>query len=164
MEKFQELKDKAKKNIKIADHMLYVTYPLIKDPKLLLAIIDNIFLTYTNAMAAILHYERLFKRIPPFKEDSFEDKFNIFKDKIIKRHNIDKSYLTEIRNIKDIIVEHKKSPVEFTKADKFVICSDNYRLKTISINDMKKYINKAKVFIEAMNNIIDKNGRIFKRH
>ena len=65
MEQFQESRDNAKKKIQIADHMLGVTYPLVKDTKLLVVIMENIFLAYTNAMAAILYHERLFKRIPP---------------------------------------------------------------------------------------------------
>ena len=161
MEKFQEARDKAKRNIKIADHMLSVTYPLVKDPKLLLAIIENIFLSYTNSVAAILYYERLFKRIPPF-QDTFESKLNMFRERCLLKYNIDKSYLTEIQDIKDIIIEHRKSPVEFKRKDQFVICSDNYRIKSISINDIKNYINKAKVFIEAMDNIVSKDEGLFR--
>ncbi len=161
MEKFEETRDKAKRNIKIADHMLSVTYPLIKDPKLLLAIIENIFLSYTNSVAAILYYERYFKRIPPFHE-TFESKLNMFRERCVLKYNIDKSYLTEIQDIKDIIIEHRKSPVEFKRKDQFVICSDNYRLKTLSINDIRKYLDKAKVFIEAIDTIVSKDEGLFR--
>ena len=161
MEKFQECRDKAKKNIKIADHMLSVTFPLIKDTKLLLAIIENIFLSYTNSIAAILYYERLFKRIPPF-HDTFESKLNVFRERCVIRHNIDKSYVMEVQDIRDIIVEHRKSPVEFKRGDKFVICSDNYRIKSISVREIRKYIDKAKVFIEVMDNIVSKDEGLFR--
>ena len=36
MEKFQEAREKARRNLQIADHMLYMTYGLVQDPKLLL--------------------------------------------------------------------------------------------------------------------------------
>ncbi|MBR9691245.1 hypothetical protein GOV06_00500 [Candidatus Woesearchaeota archaeon] len=161
MEKFQEARDKAKKNIKIADHMLSVTFPLIKDTKLLLAIIENIFLSYTNSIAAILYYERLFKRIPPF-HDTFESKLNVFRGRCVVRHNIDKSYVMEVQDIRDIIIEHRKSPVEFKRGDRFVICSENYRIKSISVRDIRKYIDKAKVFIEVMDNIVSKDEGLFR--
>jgi len=157
MEEFQKARDEAKKNIKIADHMLSVTYPLIKDPKLLLAIIENIFLAYTNAMNAIVYYDRLFKRIPPF-QDSFESRFNVFRQRCLIKHNLPRNFATEIQELKDIITEHKNSPIEFSRNDKFVICSDNYRIKTISLNDIKNYIEKAKLFIQAMDNIVGKDG------
>ena len=44
MEKFQELREISKKKIFLADHILTQTYPLLKDPKLLLATTENIFL------------------------------------------------------------------------------------------------------------------------
>jgi len=156
MEKFEECKEKAGKCIHIADHMISVTYPLVKDTKLLLAIMENIFLSLTNSMASVLHYERMYKRIPPF-QDNFDSKFRMFKERCINRFNIDKSYILFIQDIKDVIVSHRKSPVEFVRKDKFVICSDNYRMKAISIEDIKKYVSKAKVFIEEMNNIIGKD-------
>ena len=103
MEKFQENREKAKKNLKIADHMLGVTFPLVKDTKLLLAVIENIFLSYTNAIAAILYFERAFKRIPPFQE-TFESKLNMFRERCVEKYKIDKSYLTEVQDIRDIII------------------------------------------------------------
>ena len=153
---FQERLDKAKQNIKIADHMLSVTYPLLKDSKLLLAIVENIFLSYTNSIAALLYYERELKKIPPFT-DSFESKFNMFRERCVLKYNIEKSYLMEIHDVWDIIIEHKKSPVEFKRRDSFVICSESYKIKTITVNNIKDYLNKAKVFIGDIDNIVGKD-------
>src|SRR3989338_8825470 len=108
MEKFQELRDVAKKKIYLADYMLTQTYPLIQDTKLLLAVMENIFLALTNAMGSILYYERLFKRIPPF-HDNFDSKFNMFRAKIVDNHNIEKEHVKFIQDVKDIIIAHKKS-------------------------------------------------------
>jgi len=155
MELFQESLEKAKRNIYIADHMLLVTYPLVKDTKLLLAVIENIFLGYTNAMSAVLHYERNLKLIPPF-QNNFESKFNMFRQRCIYKYKIDKNYVLEIQDIKDIIIGHKKSPVEFVRKDRFVICSDNYKLRTINLQEIRKYLNKAKLFIWKIANIISK--------
>jgi hypothetical protein len=161
LEQFQELRDKAKKNIQIADHMLGVTYPLVKDTKLLLAIMENVFLTYTNAMSAILYHQRLFTKIPPF-QDTFESKFHMFKSKIVLKYNIDKGHIIDIQDIKEVIEEHKKSPVEFVRKDRFIICSDSYRMKSIGLNEIQNYINKAKLFIELMDKITKENEGIFR--
>ena len=151
---------KAKKNVIVADHMISVTYPLIKDTKLLIAVLDNIFLALTNSVGALLHYERLFKRIPPFHE-TFESKFNLFRLRCIDKFNIDKAYIPFILDIKDIIIQHNKSPVEFAKGDKFVICSENYKMKAISLKDIKEYLNKTKNFTNQVDGILSKNDRIF---
>ena len=157
MEKHMEAIEKAKKNIHIADHMLTVTYPLVKDTKLLLAIMENIFLSMANALVSVLYFDRMYKRIPAFAE-SFEGKFNAFKQHCVHRYDIDKSYIGDIQEIKNIIIEHKKSPVEFVRKDRFVICTEKYKIRTLGIADIKSYLSKAKLFIEGMENIVNKNA------
>ena len=161
MEEFQLLRETAKKKISLADHMLTMTYPLVHDTKLLLVVLENVFLAMTNAMGSVLHYERLFKRVPPFT-DNFENKFILFKEKCVHKYNIDPKYTGLLREIKDIIVQHRKSPVEFVRKDRFVICTENYKIKTISVDQIKGYIAHAKNFIQLTNLIVSKNDRIFR--
>jgi len=161
MEKFQVLRDAAKKKIMIADHMLTITFPLVKDPKLLLAILENVFLAQTNAMSSVLEYERLFKRVPPF-HDTFDSKLNMFQYKIMPRFKIDPVYLKAMKDIRSVIVGHKQSPVEFARKDKFVICSNDYQMKTLNISDVKKYIVLTKKFVKEMEILVSKNDQIFR--
>jgi phage regulator Rha-like protein len=162
MEKYEELRDIAGKKIQIADHMLTMTYPMVKDPKLLLAVMENIFLALTNSVGSLLHYERIYKRVPPF-QDTFVSKFNVFKQKCAKRLNIDNETILMIHEIKEIILQHKKSPVEFTRNNSFIICSEDYRMKTITLEKMKNYILKSRLFVQNINNIINKNQLIFNK-
>lgn len=161
MEKFQEARDKAVKNLKIADHMIGVTYPLLKDNKLLLAAMENLFLSLSNAMNAILYYDRLFKRVPPFA-DTFDVKFNLFKNMCAPRYNLKPAHAQLIKEIRNILVCHKKSPVEFSRKDTFVICSSDYRLRTITQKELKEYLGEAKVFIQLMSGIVQQNEGLFR--
>lgn len=163
MEKFQELRENAKRKISIADHMLTQTYPLVQDPKLLLSVLENVFLALTNSMGAILHYERLFKRIPPF-QDNFDSKYNMFRARIVERHDIERGHVEIIKEVKDIILQHRQSPVEFTRKDKLVICNGDYKMKTISVNDIREYIREAKDFINLAQMITMKNEEIFNKN
>lgn len=163
MERFQELREAAKKKVHLADHILTQTYPLVKDTKLLLVVIENIFLALTNAIGSLLYYERLFKRIPPF-QDTFSSKFNMFRAKCVDRYKIDKELVLFIQGVKDIILEHKKSPVEFVRKDRFVICSDNYSMKTLSVEQIKEYLSKTKLFTNQIGNITSKEEAIFNNH
>jgi len=162
MEKYEEARDKYKKCIIVADHMLTVTYSIVRDAKLLLAVIENIFLAYTNAMGSLLHQELLLKNIAPFN-DRFEDKLRVFRESCVDKYDFNKKFLIDMQNIKDIIVEHKKSPVEFSRRGQFVICSDSYNIRTITSKEIGEYINKAKIFIEAIDNIIEQNERTLRR-
>lgn len=85
----------------------------------------------------------------------------MFREKCIQKYNFSREQVELIQDIRDIILEHKKSPVEFRRKDSFVICSDNYNIKTISIDKIKDYLYKAKLFIQETNKIISKNEGIF---
>ncbi len=161
MEEFQTAIENAKKTIRIADHMLVMTFPLVKDPKLLLSVVDSTFSATLNAMYSVVYYERLFKRIPPFQDD-FDSKFTTFKLRIVPRYKINKEYVNLIQELKEVLMEHKRSPMEFSRGDKFIICSSNYRMKTIGVPEMKKYIAKSKLFISDMERLVNKNAGIFK--
>jgi len=151
--------DKAKSKIKVADHMLTQTYPLIMDPKLLLAVIDNLFLALVNGMTSILYYDRTYKRVPPFVEN-FENKFSLFRDKCVPRYRLGKEYLDLMMDVKEIIIAHSKSPVEFARKDSFVICSEKYRMKTIYLERIKKYVELTKRFLSEASVIVSRDERI----
>lgn len=160
MEKFQEAREKARKNIKVADHMAYITYNIVKDPKLLLAIMENIYLSLLNALRSILYYERTFKNIPAFS-DNFEAQLLLFRNKVAPKHNISPEYADLLTELRDMLIKHKKSPVEFVRKDRFVICGENYKMKTVSIDEMKRYVAKAKEFIRKAERVTSENERIF---
>ena len=161
MEKFQELRELANKKLQLADHIVTMTYPMVKDPHLLLSSIENLFLAFSYGMGSVLYYDRLFKRIPPFP-DNFTSKYELFRDKCTKKYGLDQNYLKIIKDLREIIVTHKKSPMEFSRNEKFVICNGDYRMRTISSNEVKEYISKAKLFIKSISSIVSKDESIFK--
>ncbi|MCK5025546.1 MAG: hypothetical protein KAS15_03075, partial [Nanoarchaeota archaeon] len=59
-----------------------------------------------------------------------------------------------------IIIAHKKSPVEFARKGKFVICATNYSMQEITPDKLRRYINQTKRFISIINNVVNKYGRI----
>ena len=161
MEEYSEERESALKKIRVADHMLNMTFPIVQDPKILMAVLENIFLSMEHSISSILHYERKYKRIPPF-QGTFESKFNMFRMRCVDRYNIPKEYLIFISEIREIILKHKESPMEFRRKDKFVICSDDYDLKTISIKEIKDFLIKSRLFCENIFKIIEKNERLMQ--
>ena len=156
MDKFVMDLEEAKKHLLISDHILTMTYPLVNDPKLLLSVIENLNLSFQAGISAVLEYERELKLIPPY-HDSPEGRLDVFKQKIIEKYEIPNEYVKMIEDIKSIVEEHKESPVEFSKKDEFVICSDEFkRLKTINVKEMKEYVSKAKIFISSISSIVGK--------
>lgn len=161
MERHEQAGVQSKRRIQIADHMLTVTYPLLKDTKLLLAVLENVFLAITSSMAQILHFERRYKNIPPF-HDNFESKYNMFRAKIIPKYDLSQDYEKMIDEVQEIMVEHKHSPVEFSRKDKFVICSDDYDIKTVDLKKITGYVKKTKSFVHEIDELVRRNDRVLR--
>jgi len=162
MEKFQELRGEARQKLKNADYLVTMTYPQIKDNKLLLAAAENLSQALNTSVLSVLYYERLFKRIPAFHEDP-ESALDSFVKTVMPRYPIDKNYIKLIAELNSLVKLHKESPVEFSRNDKFVIASESYRLMEISPGIMRDYLEKSKRFIQDIEIIVSKDESIFRR-
>jgi hypothetical protein len=143
--------EEANKLFKTADHLTYVTYPLLKDNKLIITIIENLSEATTKAMDAVLYYEKYYKRIMHFPSD-FKSKIEIFKLSSA-RYNINREYLVLLQNLHDIIEKRKSSKMEFVKNDKYVIWND-YDITTLNYEKIKGYLNNLKPFFNKINYIL----------
>lgn len=161
MEDFQILLEEANKIFNSADHLVYVTYPLVKDIKLLIKITENINNAMFKYMNAILTYERFYKRIGPLP-DNFDSRFEIFKIHIAKRYNLDRNHVMMLLELKELVEKHKTSKMEFIRKDKFVICGNHYRvMKTLTLEKVKSYVNNMKPFVWRINKILS-NDRLYR--
>ena len=131
------LKDSIK-SLQIADHMTYVTLPLVNEKRLLLKIFDEIYKSIINSINAILNYEYLYKRIQIYSDNN--DNFQTFVSKCAKRYNITHDQIKKIKEIIEINKKHKESSMEFVKKDKVVILSDSLKTQTLDIFVIKNYL------------------------
>lgn len=161
MDIFNQLIYQANKAFNTADHLAYVTYPVVNDTKIITLITEHLFTALTKGMDALLYLERLYKRIPQYS-DSFEIKLELFK-KIISRYGINKDYIDTLKELKEIKELKQKGPVSFIKKDRLIMCSSTYRLKTVTLDKIKKYITQIKSFIQLLNIIQDQYDTRFRR-
>jgi hypothetical protein len=149
----------ANKTIKIVGHMLFVTYPLVKDNKMFIGMLESINKSLILAMNSILYYERMYKRINPYPDD-FDTKIEILRKIKGRRYEFDKDVCNLILEISDLVKYRKHAPIEFSRKDAFILCDKYYKTVIIKENDMKNYFSKAKVFILQVNNIILEEKKI----
>ena len=69
MEKFQENLNTAIRSMQIADHITYITFPLVNEQRLILKIFDEIYKSIINCVNAILNYEYLYKIIQIYSDN-----------------------------------------------------------------------------------------------
>ena len=131
--------DNARRKVMVADHMLVMTYKQLKDPKLLVAVLDNLHQAVKIGLAELLEKERAYKRVPAYN-DTVESMFNVFREKLSTKIGVAPEYLRNISQIIELQREHKASPVEFSRNKEFVIANKDYRLKTLTEEKLKNNI------------------------
>jgi hypothetical protein len=154
MEKFNESLDKAAYMLRIADHMLYMTYPLVKEKRLLLKILNEIYLIVLNIVNSILQYEYVNKRINLYKNS--RENFSTFKDSCAGRYSITGEQIRKILEIFELAEKHKQSPFEFVRNNKVVIVTNAFHTDVITIEKMKDYLFLAKDILGKAEAIVKK--------
>ena len=152
MEKFFENLEKSEKIIQTADHLLSVTYPLVKDKRLLLKILTEIKNGIESCMNAVLQYEYLYGRVRLSSDSKLN--FKRFLEKCCPRYNISETEVKKIVKLFDIVEKHKVSPFEFVKEDKIVILSDNMNSEIITLEKVKEFLDSSKIVLQKAKNTI----------
>ena len=155
MEKFQENIKKAAKSLQVADHMTYVTLPIVNENRLLIKIFDEIYKSVINSVNAVLNYEYMYKKIKLYKKNS--ENLKTFVQKCAVNYNLTHQQIKTMLEIINLNQKHKKSAMEFVKQNKIVILSDNLNTKTLDIIKIKEYLLTAKELLMQVNKKIKNN-------
>ena len=149
MEQFETNLKEALRNLQIADHMAYLTYPLINEKRILLKIFDEIFKTVTNCVSAVINYEAMLKRVS-VSEDRFVNLEN-FVRKFSGEFDLNERQINLLLDIYEINKQHEDSAIEFVRKDKMVIMSDSLGLRTLDIGKIKEFLIFSKEFLMKIN-------------
>jgi hypothetical protein len=136
----------ARRKVTVADHILTQTYPLVKDPKLLLAVLQNLFEANDAGIQAMLLHEELQRKMAPVADD-FESRLIAFQQQITKQHRVPKEFLRFVGELRETMHEHQMSPIEFARKGNFVICDEGYKIRTLTATQLQKYVQKTKAFV-----------------
>lgn len=152
-EKYQENLNEAVRSLQIADHMTYVTFPLVGERRLLLKIFDEIYKSIINCINAVLNYEYLYKRIKLYQNNG--DNLSTFTDKCAKWYNLNNQQIKKIKQIIELNKRHKQSAIEFVKKDRVVIMSDSLGTDVLDIRVIKEHLLLAKEFLMKVNQRVE---------
>ena len=162
MERFQDELSAGRRQLMTADHLVSITFPLVKDNKLLLSALENLFVAAKSIMASLLHYEETFKRIPHFKEEH-DSMVYWFKLRCAPRYGLSKDYSAVMDELKLLHDDHKASAIEFSRNDCLVICSDNYRFRKVTAAQIKSYVGVVKRMLLAVEEVVSRYEGVFGR-
>ncbi len=153
METFHTLMRDAALRLKNADHMVYVTYPLINDPKLIIVIIEHLYHALLNALNALIKYEYHQKRLY-YMPQTLTETVRLLRDQLMDDYRFSLHIPAIFDELHRLIEFRKKSPIEFVRKANFVICDTNYSTHMINFQKIKKYDQEIKSFIYHVQEII----------
>ncbi len=162
MDAFVAARDEARKRLTAADHILTQTYPLLRDPKLLLAVLQHLHEALESGMLALLGHEAGAKRIPTVPEDRAA-RLSLFRQHVVPRYGVPNDFLRLMGEVRETLEEHRKSPVEFVRKGEFVICDEGYRVRTLTVEQLKRHLVRAKAFLGFMEEKVNRNDAIIAR-
>lgn len=144
----------AREKLHVGKHITTITFPSLQDPKLLLAALQHLFLSMNYCMNAILTKEQDRGKIPPFNP-SFNSRFTAFRMNCADRLGFDKTAVKSLWDSRHLLLEHKKSPVEFVRDKRLVICSDDFDMTIISADRVKELLKLTINFVEHTQEVIE---------
>lgn len=155
MEKHLESLKSAITKLRIADHIVYTTYPLIKDKRLLLKALDSIYESIVFTINSVLQYDYLGKRITLSSDP--KENFETFINKSAKTYSIPESELQDLIDFIRMIENHKKSAMEFARKEKIIILSKDLKTTQIDLEKMRGYLNLGRKMLEKTKIIVTGN-------
>lgn len=154
MEKYLEYLISSQKKLQTADHLIYMTYPLIKDKKLLLKIMSELNSAVVDLINSVLQYEYLFKHIELTKNPTTN--LNLFFQKCALKYRIDNTEIIVIKELLDLNEKHHKSPIEFIRNGNVVILTENLNPSIISPEKIKQFLYSLKTTLRKVQKAISK--------
>jgi len=139
----------AEKNWQSADHLIYVVYPVVKDDKLLLRALENIYDNVVKIVSVVLRFEYFYKRIELSKDS--KRNLEVFFVKLGKKYGLNKDDGRIVREIIFSGKKHKESGLEFSGKGKAVILDDRLGKYELDLKKVKEFLSISKKLLENAN-------------
>ena len=153
MEKFLENLIDARKMIQTADHMVYVTYPLINDKKILLKILQELKTAMAKCISSLLQFDYLYKRIKLHTDTKAN--LQTFKEKCAPRAKITLEEVKSAYELFEIVEKQKRSSMDFIRKEKLVILSENLEPQVVTLEKIKEFLVTTKEISKKVHETIN---------
>ncbi len=148
----KELIQQSLKEIALADHLIYVTYPLIREVKFLAAIAEHVTKAAELALKSLLTYEREYKRIEPFA-DNFAVMIDVFSPDVQRRYNFGPEYMHLLKRLVELKQYNQESTLRFRRKDKYILTTQNYDIHILDLDKVKRFCQATKNFVNKVDEL-----------
>ncbi len=152
-ETYKELLQQAKKQIGLADHMVYVTYPLVQETKFLLAIVGHVTNAARLALQSLLEFEVYYKRLEAYNK-TLVSEISVYKEKMEPRYKLDSKYCKLLQKLFELQKFGAESAIKFKRGEKYILSTSEYNMSVLDLELAKRLSNLTKKFVAEVSRII----------
>ena len=156
MENYHELINKAQKEIDSSDHLLFVTYNIVKDSKFVFSVTNQLIDAVKYALEALLEFERKSKLIEPYPKQ-FNFMVETFKKKVAERREFEEKTLTFLKKLVTMEQTIDTSSLHFRRGDTYVLADEDFGTQSIELQTIKSYFSSAQEFVTKVGDIIEQD-------
>ena len=156
MENYHELINKAQKEIDSSDHLLFVTYNIVKDSKFVFSVTNQLIDAVKYALEALLEFERKSKLIEPYPKQ-FNFMVETFKKKVAERREFEEKTLTFLNKLVTMEQTIETSSLHFRRGDTYVLADEDFGTQSIELQTIKSYFSSAQEFVTKVGDIIEQD-------
>jgi len=156
MENYHELINKAQKEIESSDHLLFVTYNIVKDSKFVFSVTNKLIDAVKYALEALLEFERKSKLIEPYPKQ-FNFMVEAFKKKVSERREFDEKTLIFLNKLVTMEQTIDSSSLNFRRGDTYVLADEDFGTQAIELQTIKSYFSSAQEFVSKVGDIIEQD-------
>jgi hypothetical protein len=135
------------KSLKIADHIVYVTMPVINDRRLYIKAFLEIYKSVINSINCILFYEG--EKLKFIESES--ERLQIFLNKYLKNYGFEEDFKQKLTELFGVYFKFKKSEMEFVKNEKFVMLLPGSSTEVLDKKRVKQFLLLAKELVVIVN-------------
>ena len=156
MDNYHELINKAQKEIDSSDHLLFVTYNIVKDSKFVFSVTNQLIDAVKYALEALLEFERKSKLIEPYPKQ-FNFMVETFKKKVAERREFEEKTLTFLNKLVTMEQTIDTSSLHFRRGDTYVLADEDFGTQSIELQTIKSYFSSAQEFVTKVGDIIEQD-------
>lgn len=148
----EQLFEDAKRKLAIADHFMFVTYPLLKETKMLKMIMDNVADSVFKSMQAVLEKERMMKKATHLT-GNFHVDFELFRSHS-SQYGFTPKHHYLVQELRAFHESKMKSHMEFVRGDKYVFAFEDFSMKVLTADKVKSMIENANDFLAKAEGVL----------
>ncbi|MCD6547300.1 MAG: hypothetical protein J7K22_01960 [Nanoarchaeota archaeon] len=154
---YLSLLKEAKRELGLADHILMVAFPIVRDKHIFLNVLTHADKSVILAIRAFIAKKKEARelRIIPESEELAR---RLFFEEFSKIVGITPSEKHLIQELKNVVIAHRKSQAEIKRGDEYIIFLPNFDSITINEQNVKRYLSIVRGFINKIEKVMT-NGK-----